>query len=650
MASYRGSWPRADKARCLQWAVVLLGGTTINTTASAGSFSLWGLDADYQLQGTYAAAVRLHDADDRIINAPPAESIPLPDSLKLPESNNYDDGDRNFKKGSLINNRVTLLGEFGLSQGDFGVMFRGDAFYDDVYNRRNDNRSRTTLNRTTGDVQYTVEGPVDRFSSQAEKFSGGRARMLDAYAYGSWYLNDENALTLRIGKHIAAWGESLFHAGISLAQAPADATKATVPGADVKSILLPVNQISMQLNLGDKWTVLGQYKLQYKPTELNPVGEFFSVADVVGPGAQFIYGIENPLNLSTYRDVNLLSDDVPELIQLVNDLLLPNVPLGPITQGLGALLSRLDPLLPDINLPTDGLAQPGAPTYANVERIHDIVPSDHGQWGLGLKYQITPITNIGLYHLRYHNTTPAPVQNYGYAVLQELPGLPPITTAILGIEVPVTYNIRYFDGVHMSAMSFSTALFGANVGGEFIYRDGIDVLVDVDGGILGPVPTPTRGKVAQADINALYSLGPASIGNFPLWDSFTIVGDVGYISVLDVDPASGPTSSSTDLSYSKDATAASFLLLFDRKNIFSGWDLQIPVALAAAISGQTSLLSGFGSLMGDRDRRASIGFNFTWLQRLQLGVTYSGYFGEPHFKYNPYADRDNLGFTAKYNF
>ncbi len=82
MASYRGSWPRADKARGLQWAVVLLGGMTINTTANAGSFSLWGLDADYQLQGTYAAAVRLHDADDRIINAPPAQSIPLPDSLK----------------------------------------------------------------------------------------------------------------------------------------------------------------------------------------------------------------------------------------------------------------------------------------------------------------------------------------------------------------------------------------------------------------------------------------------------------------------------------------------------------------------------------------------------------------------------------------
>ena len=30
MASYRGSWSRADKARGLQWAVVLLGGMTIN--------------------------------------------------------------------------------------------------------------------------------------------------------------------------------------------------------------------------------------------------------------------------------------------------------------------------------------------------------------------------------------------------------------------------------------------------------------------------------------------------------------------------------------------------------------------------------------------------------------------------------------------
>ena len=640
-----GSHPRKLRVRGMQATGFLLAGAVASGPAAAGSFSLYDFDVDYQLQATYAAAIRLHDADKRLTEAPPAATIPIPDYIKVSESWNYDDGNRNFKKNDLINNRLTLLGEFAVSRGDFGFLARGDAFYDDVYNRRNSNDSPQSLN--------TTQTPTDSFTQAAEDLSGRRKRLLDLYAFGTWYLSDETALNLRIGRHIAAWGESLFHAGIALAQAPADATKATVPGADVKSILLPVNQISLQMSLNDQWTLLGQYKLEYKATELNPTGEYFSIADVVGPGAEFIWGIENPLYLANLSDVNLLGDDVGEALQLVVDLLAPGLPVEAVTGLTNQLLGTLDGVLPDLNIPFNLLPAQNAPQYINVQRKKDIVPSDHGQWGLGLKYQVTPVTNIGLYHLRYHNTTPAPVQNYGFATLLNGPnGQPALTTQAFNLPVPVDYNITYFDGIHMSAMSFSTALFGANVGGEFIYRDGVDVLVDVDGGLLGPVPTPVRSKVAQVDLNALYTLGPASLGNFSLWDSFTIVGDIGYISVLDRDEGFGgdPEVGSKVLTYSKDALGTSFLFLADRKNIFSGWDLQIPIAASMMLNNQSSLLSGFGPLMGSSDKRLSIGANFTYLQKLSLGVTYSGYFGTPDLSANPYADRDNLGFTVKYNF
>ncbi|HEY0917309.1 MAG TPA: DUF1302 family protein [Solimonas sp.] len=640
MEGVRTRWTYGPKL-----VAAFLGGATL--PAMAGSFDFLGMDGQYQVQAAYSAAMRLHDPDDRIINTAPAASIPLPDYLKLPESNNYDDGDRNFKKHSLVNNRLSLLGEIQLSYGDYGILVRGDAFYDDVYHRKNDNDSPppgqpgATINKT--------ELPTNRFSDAAEYYDGQRVRLLDAYVYGSWYLTDEAALNVRVGRHIAAWGESLFFAGIALAQAPADATKATVPGADVKSILLPVNQVSMQLALNDRLTILGQYKLEYKPTELNPVGEFFSVADVVGPGAEFIYGIDNPLYLAQLNDINLLSDDVPEALDLINRLLLPNVTVGtPLYNALGGILARLDPLLPDVLIPNLEALQPaGTPRYINVQRGPDVRPSDHGQYGLGLKYQVTPNTNLGLYHLRYHNTTPAPVQNYGHALLLPslAPGVPPVTTSALGLQVPVTYNVNYFDGIHMSAMSFSTALFGANVGGELIYRDGVDVLVDVDGGLLGPVPTPVRAKVGQVNVNALYVIGPQYF-----WDAFTIVSDFGYNWVIDRDEGCGPTSCSDKLTYSKEAAAYSFLFIFDRKNIFNGWDLQVPVTHSKTVLGQSSLLSGFGSQMGEDDWRASIGFNFTYLQKITLGVSYSGYYGTPDFKANPYADRDNVGFTAKYNF
>ena len=635
---FGGSHPRKLRVRGMQATGFLLAGAVASGPAAAGSFSLYDFDVDYQLQATYAAAMRLHDPDKRLAEAPPAATIPLPDYFKVSESWNYDDGNNNFKKNDLINNRLTLLGEFAISRGDFGVLARGDAFYDDVYMRKNSNNSPE---------------PFNSFTQTAEDLSGRRKRLLDFYAFGTWYLSDETALSLRIGRHIAAWGESLFHAGIALAQAPADATKANIPGADVKSILLPVNQISLQMSLNDQWTLLGQYKLEYKSTELNPTGEYFSIADVVGPGAEFIWGIENPLFLANLSDVNLLSDDVGEALGLVLDLLAPGLPVDSVIGLTNQLLGTLDGVLPDLNIPFNLLPAQNSPQYINVQRKKDIVPSDHGQWGLGLKYQVTPVTNVGLYHLRYHNTTPAPVQNYGYTTLLNGPnGQPLLTTQALGLLVPVDYNITYFDGIHMTAMSFSTALFGANVGGEFIYRDGVDVLVDVNAPLLGPVPTPVRAKVAQVDLNALYTIGPASVGNFSLWDSFTIVGDIGYISVLDRDEGVGnePDNRSKVLTYSKDAVGTSFLFLTDRKNIFNGWDLQIPIAASMMLNNQSSLLSGFGPLMGSSDKRLSVGANFTYLQKLTLGVTYSGYFGTPDLSANPYADRDYLGFTAKYNF
>ena len=412
-------------------ALVVAAGCAVGGTAQAGSFDLFGIDGNYQLLGTYSAAWRMEKPGDGIINTPPSPEIPIPDFLKLPESNNFDDGDRNFKRGSMVNNRVSLLGEFQLQYEDFGLLVRGDAFYDGVYYDTNDNRSLLTMNRTDGDPQFEPDTQVDAFSDIARYRSGRRARVLDAYVYGSWYLGESAALNVRLGRHIAAWGESLFMSGVALAQAPADATKATVPGADVKSILLPVNQLSMQLALTNELTLLGQYKLEFKPVELNPVGEFFSVTDVVGPGAQFIWGIKNPLYFPTLADINLLSGQTPEALQLIADLVGVGAPLQGVTGLLQDALDRLDPLLPDVGLPLDIIPQPNTPRYINVVRGNDKKPSDHGQWGLGLKYQVTPETNLGLYRLRYHNTTPAPIQNYGFATL--LPGqngLPPLTTEI----------------------------------------------------------------------------------------------------------------------------------------------------------------------------------------------------------------------------
>ena len=173
-----------NRAGAAHW-LLLAGGMVLAQGARAGSFELFGLEAQYQLIGSYALGVRTESPDGGIINTPPSPRIPIPDYLKLPESNNFDDGDRNFKKGALINNRLTVLGEFQFQKDDYGMLLRGDAFYDDVYRRLdNDNDLPETIN--------TTQQPVNTFTDAARYFDGRRTRLLDAYVYGSWAISDSS--------------------------------------------------------------------------------------------------------------------------------------------------------------------------------------------------------------------------------------------------------------------------------------------------------------------------------------------------------------------------------------------------------------------------------------------------------------------------
>ena len=619
--------------------------------AAAGDFNFWGIDAKYTLQGSYAAAWRLEEPSNRIINSSTDPEVPISDVLKYPQSNNMDDGDRNFDQYDMVNNRLSLLGDIEFRWENFGLLLRGDAFYDDVYanNKRNANTSPDTIS--------TTQEQHNRFTDAADRFSGRRARLLDAYVYGDFYFGDTMALQARLGRHIAAWGQSLFFYGVALSQSRADATKATVPGADVKSILLPTNQLSFRFSLNEKITLLGQYQFEFKPFELNPVGEFYSVADVVGPGREFAYGIKNPLYLDTLSGFDVTNQsDLAAIINTIDAVFDDQLP----TEQLAALIAGLPiDFLPSLNPPTNGLALYDAPEGLNPVYAGEIEPDKSDkQYGVGIEYALTDITAIGAYYLRYHQKTPAVVLNFGELDLiseqQLLPGitLPAVTTAALGINVPESYNIKYFDNVDLYAISLSTLAFGVNFGAEIIRREGVDVLVDVDNGINGPVPTPTTANTNQVLVNGIYTFRPQW-----LFDTVTIVGELGWIQAEDVEPqqsVEGPDAGSfySDLTFgSEEAYAASFLSFLSINNIFDGWNMTIPLSLQRAIRGRSPLNGAFGSLFAERDTRVGIGAEFTRLSALTLGIQYSGFTGgDPHFFDRPLADRDTISVSAKYNF
>ena len=630
-------------------AVFLLPLTIAATSANAAtSFRAFGLDGKYSLQTSYAVSKRLEDPSSGNIDAPGRPSVPIAEFMKYPESNNHDDGNRNFKKGALVNNRLTVLGDIELRWRDFGVLVRGDAFYDDVYTRDNDHDAPDRIN--------TFQEPFNTFTDEAEEFSAKRARLLDAYAYGSAFIGDTMAIQLRAGRHIAAWGQSLFFGGVALAMATADATKATVPGADVKSILLPENQISMNFQVNDRLTLLGQYQIEHNPVELNPVGEFYSVADIVGPGAVKAFGIKNPLFLDTLAGVDLTNPtELTDLLDTVGLIFDNELPFGPLADLVGALGPILD-VLPGVSLPLEGQNPFNAPVGLDPIRLDDILPEDEEQYGFGAEYALTDVTMIGLYHLKYHSITPAPQFNFGPALLipaQNLLGLvpiPDITTATLGLEVPVSYNVRYYDDIRLNAIGLSTVLFGINFGAEVVERNGVDILVDVDQGLAGPVPSPTRARSRQFILNGIYTMGPKLF-----WDSLTLVGELGYVKVDEVEPLtsiSGPRSGEqfSEPTFDREAFAFAMLGFFNKLNIFTGWDLTVPFSVQGAVKGRSPVNGAFGSLFGEDDYRVGVGLNFTRLQNFTAGLQYSVFTGgDAHFLDRPLQDRDTIGLTLKYN-
>ena len=105
-----------------------------------------------------------------------------------------------------------------------------------------------------------------------------------------------------------------------------------------------------------------------------------------------------------------------------------------------------------------------------------------------------------------------------------------------------------------------------------------------------------------------------------------------------------------DFTNTRDASAAQMIVLIDKKNVFPAWDVNFPIIMSGVINGQSSLLGGFGQLNGPGDYRASVGVNFTRLQALTLGMAYNAYIGSADTKLRPIQDRDNISFSAKYNF
>lgn len=204
-------------------------------------------------------------------------------------TNNQDDGDRNFDRG-LASARTDWFSEFDVSYHHWGMRTSAEAWVDPMYLVKNANNSKATSNN--------VGIGHNEFTPTTQREMGLAVKLLDAFAFGEVPLGGDRNLTFRAGRHALQWGETLFYGmnGIAGGQQPLDIRKLQeAPNSPFKEVILPVNQISAQLQLNDMVSVAAYYQLEWQSNWFPAVGSYFSTGDFFGPGTQSFFFSSNTL-------------------------------------------------------------------------------------------------------------------------------------------------------------------------------------------------------------------------------------------------------------------------------------------------------------------------------------------------------------------
>lgn len=216
----------------------------------------------------YNISTRVEGKDPKIANAP-----------------NSDESDNKFDRGDVVNNRLDLLSELDLVyKGRMGLRVSAAGWYDMGYDDHSVKTAPQFANSSYDNNTYS--------SFTKRYYNGPSAEFLDAFVFGNFELGS-TTLRVKAGKHSIFWGDVAFNANHSVAysQMPGDSRKSLAsPGVEAKETVLPLNQISAQLQLADNLAVAAQYFLDWKPNRLPEGGTYYGAADFLfyGPDRFFL--------------------------------------------------------------------------------------------------------------------------------------------------------------------------------------------------------------------------------------------------------------------------------------------------------------------------------------------------------------------------
>ena len=283
---------------------------------------------------------------------------------RLSSGANDNDGNLNYDRG-LVSNASKFTTDLDIGIGGFGAFLRTTGFLD--FENQNGRRERTPL------------------SDAAKDRVGRDYEVLDAYVSAAFDAGDA-AVDFRLGKHVLNWGESTFIPNGINAINPFDVSKLRRPGSELREALLPVGLVSLSVAPTDLLSVEGFWQFDWEPTEIDPVGSYFSVTDYAGPGADKAVIALPGLDLG---DMGLTAENNPFTI-------FSNTSVA----GAFSALTAEDP---------DFLIAP---------RREDREPDDSGQWGLAVRYLAEALNNteFGFYYMNHHSRLPVVGAHTGTAM------------------------------------------------------------------------------------------------------------------------------------------------------------------------------------------------------------------------------------------
>jgi hypothetical protein len=181
---------------------------------------------------------------------------------------NADNGDVNFKPGSIVEATQRITTELQAKQGDFGFFVRATGFYDPIYDTDTDSHPF----------------PISR---AAARDIGADLRLLDAYVFMRPEIFGHD-FDLRVGNQALNWGESTFiQFGIN-SITPLDVTALRTPGAELRTAFLPIPVVDAKTELMPDVTLEGFWQPYWTRTRIEPDGSFFGNNDGVADGGKYL--------------------------------------------------------------------------------------------------------------------------------------------------------------------------------------------------------------------------------------------------------------------------------------------------------------------------------------------------------------------------